>query len=167
MENDLTTASRGTLLALVEEQQKTIAQLEATVAQSQATISELQKRVAILEQRLTARGGPGMPGNKPTAPKTPPRKEKPKKRPHGFARIRMTPTEQVDHAVDTCPDCGTHLCGGWVPEATVKSWRFLFCPSASSSTASSRGSVPSVGSAVCPRGCWMASSSVSSVWGSI
>jgi len=27
---------------------------------------------------------------------------------------RMTPTEQVDHAVDTCPDCGTHLCGGSV-----------------------------------------------------
>ncbi|TAK29467.1 MAG: IS66 family transposase [Chloroflexota bacterium] len=114
MENDLITASRETLLALVGEQQKTIAQLEAIVAQSQATISELQKRIAVLEQRLTTRGGPGMPGNKPTDLKTLPRKGKHKKRPHGFSRSRMTPTEYVDHAVDTCPECGTHLCGGWV-----------------------------------------------------
>jgi len=142
MESDLIRASRETLIALVSEQQATIAQLQATIAQLQAmiaqlqamiaqleatttqfeatiaqlraTIAELQKRVDTLEKRLTTRGGPGMPGNKPTSTTTPPVKESRKKRSHGFGRTRMTPTEHVDHAVDTCPDCGTHLCGGWV-----------------------------------------------------
>src|SRR3990172_5178903 len=141
MESDLIRASRETLIALVSEQQATIAQLEAMIAQLQATIAqleamiaqleatttqfeaaiaqlratiaELQKRVDTLEKRLTTRGGPGMPGNKPTSTTTPPVKESRKKRSHGFGQTRMTPTEQVDHAVDTCPDCGTHLCGGW------------------------------------------------------
>ena len=26
----------------------------------------------------------------------------------------MTPTRRVEHAVAVCPDCGTHLNGGWV-----------------------------------------------------
>lgn len=26
----------------------------------------------------------------------------------------MTPTQRVEHAVDVCTDCGTHLAGGWV-----------------------------------------------------
>ena len=26
----------------------------------------------------------------------------------------MTPTQRVEHAVAVCPDCGTHLNGGWV-----------------------------------------------------
>ena len=25
----------------------------------------------------------------------------------------MTPTRRVEHAVETCPDCGTGLAGGW------------------------------------------------------
>ncbi len=107
MDNDIINASRETLLARVSEQ-------EATIAQLRATNAELQKRVDALEKRLTMRGGPGMPGNKPTSTTTPPVEKDRKKRSHGFGRTRMKPTEQVDHAVDTCPDCGTHLCGGWV-----------------------------------------------------
>ncbi len=26
----------------------------------------------------------------------------------------MAPTQRVEHAVEVCPDCGTHLVGGWV-----------------------------------------------------
>ena len=26
----------------------------------------------------------------------------------------MEPTDRVEHAAETCPDCGTHLVGGWV-----------------------------------------------------
>lgn len=26
----------------------------------------------------------------------------------------MAPTQQVEHALEVCPDCGSHLCGGWV-----------------------------------------------------
>ena len=25
----------------------------------------------------------------------------------------MTPTHRVEHVVENCPDCGTHLSGGW------------------------------------------------------
>lgn len=135
MDSDLISASRETLIARIIEEQAKVAQLEATitqleamvaqfegtttqlkamVAQLRATNAELQKRVDTLEKRLSTRGGSGMPGNKPTSPKTTEQKEPRKKRPHGFSRMRMTPTEQVDHAVDICPDCGTRLQGGWV-----------------------------------------------------
>ena len=26
----------------------------------------------------------------------------------------MTPTHRVEHVVESCPDCGTHLTGGWI-----------------------------------------------------
>ena len=56
-----------------------------------------------------------MPGNKPPSGRPSPDKKEPRKpRPHGFARKRMTPTRRVEHAVEVCPDCGTHLNGGWV-----------------------------------------------------
>lgn len=99
-ELDLTTASRETLLA--------------TIAQQRATITQLQQRVAALEARLNNRGSPGMPGNKPASTRSTPRKGARKRRPHGFARVRMAPTQRVEHAVAVCPDCGTHLVGGWV-----------------------------------------------------
>ena len=99
-ELDLATASRETLLAV-------IAELKATVAQ-------LQQRVVGLEGRLNTRGSFGMPGNKPPSRRPAPRKPARKRRPHGFARIRMAPTQRVEHAVEACPDCGTHLVGGWV-----------------------------------------------------
>ena len=99
-ELDLATASRETLLAV-------IAELKATVAQ-------LQQRVVVLEGRLNTRGSFGMPGNKPPSRRPAPRKPARKRRPHGFARIRMAPTQRVEHAVEACPDCGTHLVGGWV-----------------------------------------------------
>lgn len=106
-EPDLTTASRETLLAIIAEQL-------ATIGEQQATITQLQRRVAGLEARLNNRGSPGMPGNKPASTRPAPRKAARKRRPHGFARVRMVPTQRVEHAVAVCPDCGTHLCGGWV-----------------------------------------------------
>ena len=55
-----------------------------------------------------------MPGIKPqTGQQTPREKQTRKPRPHGFARQRMTPTQRVAHAVESCPDCGTRLSGGW------------------------------------------------------
>ncbi len=100
-ERDLNLASRATLLALIAEQQLVIAQL--------------QRQVGALESRLNRRGPSGMPGNKLTSSRQPPEKKEPRKpRRHGFARKRMTPTRRVEHAVEFCPDCGTHLSGGWV-----------------------------------------------------
>jgi transposase len=91
-ELDLTTASRETLLDI---------------------IAQLQQRVATLEARLNIRGSPGMPGNKPASTRSAPRKAARKRRPHGFARVRAVPTQRMEHAVEVCPDCGTHLSGGW------------------------------------------------------
>ena len=99
-ELDLTTASRETLLGII--------------AELRATVGQLQQRIAALEARLNTRGSPGMPGNKPAATRSAPKEAARKRRPHGFARARMVPTQRVEHAVAVCPDCGTHLSGGWV-----------------------------------------------------
>ncbi len=97
---DLTTASREALLV--------------TIVEQQATIAHLQQRVSALEARLNTGGSPGMPGNKPPSTRRAPRKAVRKGRPHGFARMRMAPTERVEHALEVCPECGASLCGGWV-----------------------------------------------------
>ena len=106
-ELDLTTANREALLATIGEQQ-------ARLTEQQATIAQLQQRIKALEARLNTRASPGMPGNKPSSDPQAPRRRTRKRRLHGFARMRMAPTQRVEHAVDVCPDCGANLCGGWV-----------------------------------------------------
>lgn len=119
--DELTSARREILVAIIAEQRAVIAQDQATIV-TQATriaeldriIADLQKRITALEHRLSGRGGPGMPGNKP-ASATPPRPATPrKKRARGYGRARLLPTETVAHAVEACPDCGTRLVGGWI-----------------------------------------------------
>ncbi len=113
-EVDLTTVDRAVLIA-------SIAQLQATVLEQQRVIERLERRIAELE-------GQAKPGGQP------PVKQQPRKqRRHGFARRRMTPTQRVEyvrveyvrveyvrvehvrveHVMENCPDCGTHLTGGW------------------------------------------------------
>lgn len=105
-EQDLTTANREQLLAVIAQQQATIAHL-------QSVIEQLTGRIAVLEARLGDKGSGGPPGNKPANAK--PREKKPRKpRPHGFARRRLAPSRIVEHALDACPDCGSKLMGGWV-----------------------------------------------------
>ena len=96
---DLRTADRDTLIALIIRQQ--------------AIIESLEKRVAQLEGRVKSKGSARMPGLKPKADGKTDQPQKPRKRrPHGFARTRMTPTQRVEHVVEQCPDCGTQLSGG-------------------------------------------------------
>ena len=98
---DLTTASREALLALI--------------AQQQAVITELQRRLEVLEGKAKPGGSPRMPGIKPKSGQGPARDKRPRKpRPHGFARQRMAPTHRVEHVLESCPQCGTGLAGGWV-----------------------------------------------------
>jgi len=106
--------SRRELLAMIAQQQATISQQAATISQQEATIGQLQQRIDGLETRLNSRGGEGMPGNKPPSAKRTLRKTGRKRRAHGFGRVRMAPTEQVEHAVASCGDCGTALVGGWI-----------------------------------------------------
>jgi transposase len=108
MDEDLTTASRADLLAL-------IATLQRTVGEQRTVIATLQQRVHDLERHLGSSGGKGMPGTKPAADARAKASGTPRKRrPHGFARRRCpVPTRQVVHATDHCPQCGTRLLGGW------------------------------------------------------
>ena len=105
---DLNSASREVLLAIIAQQQ-------AVIQEQQTVVSELQRRVEVLEGKAKPGGPRGMPGIKPPAGQRPPRKEGPRKlRTHGFARPRMTPTHRVEHALESCPECGGGLTGGWV-----------------------------------------------------
>ena len=89
-------------------------QLVEIIVRQQAAIGRLERRIAELEEGLKPGGPRRMPGNKPGSSRRGPEKKEPRKpRPHGFARQRMAPTRRVEHALDTCPDCGTGLAGGW------------------------------------------------------
>ena len=114
IDGELAAASREELLAIIVELRERLAEHEATIVRLREVEAELQARVASLEARLAGRGAGPLPGNKP-GPAEPAAAKRPKKRrPKGFARARLTPTERVGHAVETCPDCGTRLVGGWV-----------------------------------------------------
>ena len=84
------------------------------IVRQQAIIERLEKRIAQLEGQAKPQSSRRMPGLKPKADREPARPKEPRKpRFHGFARARMTPTHRVEHVVEQCPDCGTHLSGGW------------------------------------------------------
>ena len=116
-EVDLNSASREDLLEII--------------AELQATVAGLQRRVEELEGRLTASSRPrGMPGNKIVARRSGRGDSKLRKpRSRGFGRLRMEPTDRVEHSLEVCPDCGTPLDGGWthrtrevidIPESTPR-----------------------------------------------
>ena len=88
-----------------------IAQLQAVVQEQQNVIAQLQRRIEILEGEAKPGGPKGMPGIKPKSGRQQtPREQGPRKpRPHGFARRRTTPTHRVEHALESCPQCGTDL----------------------------------------------------------
>ena len=93
-----------------------IAQLQATVLEQQRVIERLERRIAELEGQAKPDGPPRMPGLKSSSGRQPPAQQQPRKqRRHGFARPRMT-TDPSGGARggEVCPDCGTHLTGGWV-----------------------------------------------------
>jgi transposase len=92
------------------------AELVALVLAQRAEIAELREQVAALAAELGPPDGTptpkGMPGLKAKSVKPATDKPPRKKRPHGFARRRAEPTATVEHALDTCPDCGGALLGG-------------------------------------------------------
>ena len=99
-EIDLRTVDRDTLIGIIIRQQ--------------ATIDQLEKRIAQLEGQARSKGSGRMPGLKPKADGKPVQPKKPRqRRSPGFARVRMTPTQRVEHVVERCPDCGVQLSGGW------------------------------------------------------
>ena len=92
-----------------------IARQRATIVEQQAVIAQLERRVEALEGKAKSGRPRGMPGNKPPLGQGPPRhKGSRRPRPQGFARQRMAPTHRVEHDVESCPERGTGLVGGWV-----------------------------------------------------
>jgi transposase len=126
---DLFHASRDDLMRLILAQRDQIADLErrqaaleAELATQRATIARLTTQLGEAMAALApgddppAAGSPAsprtMPGLKPGTA-APPRRPR-QRRAHGFARVRMTPTARVVHALTHCPDCGSPLAGGTV-----------------------------------------------------
>lgn len=98
-------------------------QLVEIILNLQAQVKTLTERVAFLEAEnaeLRARLDGGGDGTAKPGWVKPNRRERReaeraerKKRTQSFARKRETPTEEVYHALENCPDCGRTLSGGW------------------------------------------------------
>ena len=90
-------------------------QLVEIIYAQRAQIDELVARVAELEEenrRLRqGKGGGTALAVKPSRP--PQEKKKRKRRNRAFVRRREAPDELRYHAVESCPDCGRKLAGGW------------------------------------------------------
>jgi transposase len=86
-----------------------------------AIVLELRERVAALEAE-NAELKSGKPGAGATPEWVKPNRrerranerEERRKRQKSFARRCERPTQVIEHAVETCPDCGRKLVGGWV-----------------------------------------------------
>jgi transposase len=80
-------------------------------------LAALEAEVEMLRSMLTG-GGSGSSAAPFVKPNRQQRREaerkERKKRSQSFGRKRDLPTETVEHAVETCPDCSRKLSGGWV-----------------------------------------------------
>ena len=89
-EIDLKTADRDVLIAIIVRQQ--------------AIIERLEKRIGQFEGPAKPSGSGRMPGLQPKADRKPAQPKGPRqRRPHGFARTRMTPTQRVDTRWNSAP----------------------------------------------------------------
>ncbi len=126
---DMTSLSKEELLLLVTQQQETIALLLKQVEELKAEIARLKGG------GKTKTPPPDWVKANTKTPEPPPEKNPRKKREHSFVRRRETPTQQIVHACEQCPDCGRTLTGGTVrstrqvlelPEITVQVLEHLF-----------------------------------------
>jgi len=101
---DHLTLSHADLIALVQQQQTVITDLQATV-----------QRLAQRVRELESGDGPGrgMPGHARQQAVPVPREPR-RKRAENHARPRSEPTARVTHSTAHCPDCGIALAGGSV-----------------------------------------------------
>ena len=99
-EIDLRAADRDTLIAIIIRQQ--------------AIIDQLEKQIAQLEERAKSGGNRQMPGLKPKTVREPAQPRQPRqRRRYSFARVRMTPTQRVEHVLEQWAHCGTQAVRRW------------------------------------------------------
>ena len=104
-ESDLITADRDVL----------IAQLQATVLEQQRVIERWSGGLPNWKARRSRTARPECPASSPVRAASRQRSSSPgSSDATASPRPRMTPTHRVEHVVENCPDCGTHLTGGWV-----------------------------------------------------
>ena len=115
------------LLGRIAELEAALRQRDALVAEQAETLRLYAKQIEDLKQQIADLKGGGPPPKQPTPtpdwvkPNTNStakeqsegKPQKRKKRQHNFTWTRREPTRTVEHACDTCPDCGRGLCGGW------------------------------------------------------
>lgn len=110
--NDLGSLSREELIGIVLEQHQAVLELREGVDTLSERVRALEKENEELRSKL---GGGGRTIPAFVKANRPERKKKDRrKRQKSFVRLRETPTEIVEHSLDTCPDCGRRLSGGTV-----------------------------------------------------
>ena len=98
-------------------------QMHAVITQQAAALRQAQEEIVRLKQEIADLKAGGS-GSKPekgvpdfvksnTRPKAEGQPNPRKKRTTNFTFGRRTPTIEVEHACDCCPDCGRGLSGGW------------------------------------------------------
>lgn len=93
----------------------TYEELVARIEAQQQEIDALKAEIEMLRSMLTGGGSSAAPFVKPNRQqRREAEKQARKKRSQSFGRKREIPTETVEHALETCPDCGRKLAGGWV-----------------------------------------------------
>ena len=104
------TADRMVLVAIIEQQEQMIAQLQAELASVRAELAQRDAPQSECESAATAEAPLFVKPNRPQRAQGQARK----KRARGYGRRRAEPTERVTHALERCPDCGSAMRGGSV-----------------------------------------------------
>ncbi|MBD3177920.1 MAG: IS66 family transposase [Armatimonadia bacterium] len=108
--------SMSDLRAIVAEQKTIIAEQKAHIERLENIVKQQAERITELEKKLDEKGKPPPPGFVKANRKKKPDGEKKQnrtKRSTNHARKLEPCTEEVLHAVESCPDCGRKLSDGW------------------------------------------------------
>src|SRR5271165_6455166 len=118
--------SKQELIGLILQLRTVVQEQALALKAAQHEMAALKQEVEALQQQLADPTQAEPPPKPPTPPpdwvkpnsrssnQDPSGEGKPKKRKkreHNFAWTRREPTKTVEHACDTCPDCGRGLCG--------------------------------------------------------
>lgn len=111
------------LLARIGSLEAALQQRDALIREQAEALHAAHREITALKQEITDLKNGGPPAKKtappdwvkPSTPAAPeedtPKKRKPRQ--NAFTWQRREPTETVEHACSTCPDCGRGLSGGW------------------------------------------------------